>query len=79
MAESPAESEGHLGWQKDQKSAQEHALPAQVIGRVDGELSDRLTMIQGERPAASAYDRTIGQALSIGGGMCHFIANAKHL
>jgi hypothetical protein len=54
-------------------------LPAQVIGRVDGELSDRLTMIQRERPAASAYDRTIGQALSIGGGMRHFIANAKHL
>jgi len=67
---SPGESEWHLGCQKDQKSAREHALPAQVIGRVDGELSDRTTMVQGEQPAASAYDRTIGQAPSIGGAMC---------
>jgi len=58
---------------KDQKSAQEHALPAQVIARVDGELSDRTTMVQGEQPAASAYDRTC-QA----GECVHFVANAKH-
>ena len=70
---SPAESEWHLGCQKDQKSAQEHALPVQVIGRVDGELSDRTTMVQGEQPAASAYDRTC-QA----GECVHFVANAKH-
>jgi hypothetical protein len=40
-----------------------------VIGRADGGLSDRTTMLQGEQPAASAYDRTIGQAPSIGRGM----------
>src|SRR5262249_56307229 len=67
---SPAESEWHLGCQKDQKSAQEHALPAQVIGRADAGLSDRTTMVQGEQPAASAYDRTIGQPPPIGGGAC---------
>ena len=60
MAE-PAESEWHPGCQKDQKSAQEYALPAQVIGRADGGLSERTRMVQGE-PAPSAYDRTIGRA-----------------
>src|SRR5262249_24796896 len=59
----PAESEWHPGCQKDQKSAQEYALPAQVIGRADGGLSDRTTMVQGEQPAASAYDKSIGRPL----------------
>src|SRR5262249_10988608 len=77
---SPAESQCHPGCQKDQKSAQDHALPAPVIGRADGGLSDRTTMLHDEQPAASAYDRTIGQAPSIGpGNSVHFIINAKHL
>ena len=50
---------------KNMKSAQDHALPAPVIGRADGGLSDRTTMLQDEQAAASAYNRTIGH--SIGG------------
>jgi hypothetical protein len=46
-----------------------------LAGRIVG-LSDRATMVQGEQPAASACERTIGQAPSIGGGMC---PNDKHL
>jgi hypothetical protein len=52
---------------KDQKSAQEHALPAQVIGRVDGELSDRTTM---PPPHTTGLVRR--------GECVHFVANAKH-
>src|SRR5215510_11400552 len=33
---------------KIMKSAQDHALPAPVIGRADGGLSDRTRMVQGE-------------------------------
>jgi hypothetical protein len=32
-------------------------------------MAGRTTMLHGEQPAASAYDRTIGQAPSIGLGM----------
>jgi hypothetical protein len=45
-----------------------------LAGRMAG-LSDRTTMVQGEQPAASAYEGTIGQA----GECVHFIANAKRL
>jgi hypothetical protein len=53
---SPAESQCDPGCQKDQKSAQDHALPAPVIGRADGGLSDRTTMVQGEQPVRIRQD-----------------------
>jgi hypothetical protein len=64
---------------KIKKSAQDHALPAPVIGRADGELSGRTTMVQGEQPADSAYDKSIGQTPLLAGECAHFTANAKHL
>ena len=55
---------------KLKKSAQDHALPVPVIGRADGRLSDRTTMLQDEQAAASAYNRTIGHSI---GGECIFV------
>ena len=36
-------------------------------------------MVQGEQPAASAYDKSIGQTPLLAGECAHFIANANHL
>jgi hypothetical protein len=61
------------GCQKDQKVHKAVRFRARVIGRADGGLNDRMTIVQGEQPAASAYDRTIGQAHSISGAFVYFL------
>src|SRR5262249_23026295 len=48
---------------KIMQSPQPHALLAPVIGRADGGLRDRTTMLQDEQGPASAYNRTIGHSI----------------